>query len=131
MFNPRSPSCKRKRRIKNCSSNGKGPTWKSGMEHDNDIQAQSNFYLTQGFFHKLRNTAAQIWVVNYKPCGINHWMSMPNTVHLLVETYNRPVFYFSSYLSQSFFHYSTGPNNNQPIFLARHFVELNMEDEIL
>ena len=101
----------------------------------NNIQAQSKFYLNQRFFHNLEHTAEQIWVENNKPCGINHWMSMPTTGHLLVELYNRPVFYFSSAWSQSFFPSSTSPNNNPPIFLALtsswHFVALKMEDKKL
>ncbi|KNZ49998.1 hypothetical protein VP01_4653g2 [Puccinia sorghi] len=72
-------------------------------ELENDIQAQYDFYLGQGFFHKLENTAAQFWEDNNKPCQISHWMSMPTTGHLLVEMYNRPVFSFSSSWSQSFF----------------------------
>ncbi|KNZ54000.1 uncharacterized protein VP01_307g4 [Puccinia sorghi] len=95
------------------------------IEHD--------FYLGQGFFHKLENTAAQIWVDNKKTCGISHWISMPTTGNLLVELYNRPVFYFSSSWSQSSFPSSTSPNNNPPIFLALtstwHFLALKMEDE--
>ncbi|KNZ61854.1 hypothetical protein VP01_134g14, partial [Puccinia sorghi] len=91
-------------------------------------------WILEGFFHNLENMAAQIWVDKNKPCVISHWMSMPTTGNLLVELYNRPVFYFSAW-SQYFFPSSTGPNNNPPIFLALtstpHFIALKMEDETL
>ena len=79
--------------------------------------------------------AKQIQVDNDKPCGIDHWMSMPSTGHILVEVYNRPVFYFCHSWSQSLFPSTCGPNDNPPIFLAltgsRHFVALKMMNESL
>ncbi|KNZ56961.1 hypothetical protein VP01_2278g2 [Puccinia sorghi] len=105
MFKPRSPSQLKLRIQSNCSCNGYWP--KNYMEIRkelyNDIKAQSNFYLTQGFFHKLEHTATQIRVEKNRPCGSNHWMSMPSISNLPVELYNRPVFYSSSSWSQSFF----------------------------
>ena len=100
-----------------------------------NVLAQSDFSLTQGFFHHLDTTARQIRVEHDGPCDIDHWMSMPTTGHILVEVYDRPVFYFSHAWSQSFFHSSSGPNKNPPIFMAltvsRHFVALKMMDETL
>ncbi|KNZ43986.1 hypothetical protein VP01_963g1 [Puccinia sorghi] len=63
------------------------------------------FLMQWSFFQNLKHTDAKIWVDNNKPCGINHWMSMPTTGLLLVEL-------------QYFFPSSSGPNNNPPIFLA-------------
>ena len=34
----------------------------------NNIQAQSEFYLNQGFFHNLEHMAAQIWKEKYARC---------------------------------------------------------------
>ena len=60
---------------------------------------------------------------------------MPSTGHILVEVYNRPVFYFCHSWSQTFFPSSGSPNENPPIFLAltgsRHFVVLKMKNESL
>ncbi|KNZ45581.1 hypothetical protein VP01_7g21 [Puccinia sorghi] len=47
--------------------------------------------------------AVTIWVENNKPYGNNHWMSMPTTVHLLVELYNKTAVYFSSYWTPKIF----------------------------
>ncbi|KNZ49672.1 hypothetical protein VP01_4865g2 [Puccinia sorghi] len=46
---------------------------------------------------------------NKKPCGISHWMSIQTTGHLLVELYNRPVFYFSISWIKSFLPSSPAP----------------------
>ena len=60
-------------------------------------------------------------------------MSMSTTGKILVEVYDRPVFYFSHTWSQSFFPSSSSPNEKPPIFFAltgsQGIVALKMMDE--
>ncbi|KNZ47701.1 hypothetical protein VP01_620g6 [Puccinia sorghi] len=68
-------------------------------------------------------------------CDVDHWISIPETGHLMAEVYNRPVFYYDKSWIQPFFPLTTLPNNNLPIFIglteSQHFVVLKMKDDNL
>ncbi|KNZ45689.1 hypothetical protein VP01_7905g1 [Puccinia sorghi] len=135
MSKPRRPSCKKETPLELSHSTHLQKIkvrYSYSMEHVqdshletckelySDIQAQSNFYLFQGFFHKIEHTTRHNWVKYDNPCKIDHWMNMQTTGHIL---------------SQSFFPSPCVPNKNPPIFLALtfscHLLSLKMEDENL
>ncbi|KNZ54750.1 hypothetical protein VP01_2868g6 [Puccinia sorghi] len=100
----------------------------------NDLQAQSEFYLNQGFVNEIEKVAQRIDVDELGTCSIAHCMRMLTTGHLMAEVYNRQILLWQI-LESNFPPINHLPNNNPPIFLGltetQHFVVLKMKDEDL
>ncbi|OAV92753.1 hypothetical protein PTTG_27525 [Puccinia triticina 1-1 BBBD Race 1] len=101
-----------------------------------EIKKQKTFYSKIGHYYDSDNVNQCLARIDTPEVGMvkeNHWMSMPFTGKLLANTYNRPVFYFSTQGSSSFLPHFSSPNNSLPIFIGfipdqQHFVALDLKD---
>lgn len=97
-----------------------------------EINSRREWYIEMKIFHNIDKALAQIHSED-GVCGVDKWMSLPSMGECMANTFQTPVFFFSSTWSQTFLPYFCPPNKNPLIFLAlipsaSHFVALQLKN---
>ncbi|CAG8787707.1 23313_t:CDS:2 [Dentiscutata erythropus] len=101
------------------------------------VSAYFNSHYIQLFLEKEKEYNDILFTTQWEAgsCGKEHWMSMPSFGYVIANTFQRPVHYFSKYISLTFLPDNTPLNRNISIAFiyvleSQHFVAIKLKPNV-